>query len=267
MKQQYIYYVKNQSEITQFKKVDYKQLRFICDAPYNWQYGFQDPATPIIEGIINFHHDLIYFIIIIILFVLWILLRTISLFSNTQTYHTNNTNHNTALEIIWTIIPAVILVIIALPSFALLYAIDEIYESELTIKIIGRQWYWVYEPTDESIITTNIGLSLDDDNQYESRIILEDDLLRGQYRLLQVDNTLQLPLNIHTRLLITSGDVLHSWAVPSLGIKIDACPGRLNQINLFVKRSGIYYGQCSEICGIQHSFIPICVEVLNQGGE
>jgi len=237
------------------------------DAPKLWQFGFQDPATPIMEGIINFHYDLIYFIIIIITFVFWILMRTIYLFETQEIfryyhYRTKNITHNTTLEIVWTIVPTIILIIIALPSFALLYAMDEVFEPVYTLKIIGRQWYWVYEPIEAPSLILNNGEDLVA-NQYESRIVLEEDLLYGQYRLLEVDNTMKVPSNVHIQLLITSSDVLHSWAVPSLGIKIDACPGRLNQVQLFIKRPGFYYGQCSEICGIYHSFIPICVEAIS----
>jgi cytochrome c oxidase subunit 2 len=238
------------------------------DSPKPWQMGFQDPATPIMEGIINFHHDLMYFLIIISTFVLWMLLRTIYLFNITRynssinpeasllnEYHRNfkNFTHCTVLEVVWTIIPTLILVLIATPSFALLYAMDEVHNPALTVKIVGHQWYWSYEYT---------YFSEQDIHSYEfdSFMIPEEDLLVGQFRLLEVDNRLVLPVELHIRLLVTAADVLHRWAVPSLGIKIDACPGRLNQVNLFIKREGVFYGQCSELCGINHSFMPIVVQ-------
>ena len=261
-----------------------KQQLIFCDAPTIWQYTFQDPATPIIEGIINFHHDLIFFVIIIIVFILWMILRIVYLFSHNT--NIKNITHNTLLEVIWTIIPTLILIIIAIPSFALLYAIDEIHEPGIILKIIGRQWYWSYEydhvtstirntwiyditspdfihgldPVDEIPILFD-EQEFEIDLEFDSYIILEEDLLIGQLRLLEVDNCINLIPNEHITLLITSSDVLHSWAVPSLGIKIDACPGRLNQVDLYIKREGTYYGQCSEICGINHSFIPIKVQV------
>jgi cytochrome c oxidase subunit 2 len=237
------------------------------DSPKPWQMGFQDPATPIMEGIINFHHDLMYFLIIISTFVLWMLLRTIYLF-NTNRYNSSNPDaallnayhrkfkdftHCTVLEVVWTIIPTLILIIIATPSFALLYAMDEVHNPALTVKIIGHQWYWSYEYTyftDSSI----------HNYEFDSFMIPEEDLIEGQFRLLEVDNRLVLPTELHIRLLITAADVLHSWAVPSLGIKVDACPGRLNQVNVFIKREGVFYGQCSELCGINHSFMPIVVQ-------
>lgn len=222
----------------------------ILDASTPWQISFQDPATPVMEGIINFHNDLMFVIILIIIFVLWLLIRCIYFFSNAKTI--NNIVHGTSIEIIWTITPALILLIIALPSFALLYSIDEIIDPVLTVKVIGHQWYWSYEYTDNM---KNIN--------FDSYMIPTSDLEKGQLRLLEVDNRLVLPVNTHIRLIITSSDVLHSWAVPSLGIKLDACPGRLNQTTLYVKREGVFYGQCSEICGINHGFMPIVVEVVN----
>jgi cytochrome c oxidase subunit 2 len=155
--------------------------------------------------------------------------------------------HSASLEIFWTIIPTLILILIAIPSFSLLYSMDEIRDPEVTIKVIGHQWYWSYE------YFYGATFSLD------SYMLHESELKKGALRLLFVDNPLILPINTEIRLLITSSDVLHSWAVPSFGIKIDAVPGRLNQVSLFIKREGRFYGQCSELCGVNHAFMPISV--------
>jgi heme/copper-type cytochrome/quinol oxidase subunit 2 len=160
--------------------------------------------------------------------------------------------HNTFLEIVWTLIPCVVLLLIAIPSFSLLYAVEDLNIIESTIKVIGNQWYWTYELPGENF-----------EKIFDSILIPEDDLVEGHLRLLEVDERLMLPVEKQLRLFITASDVLHSWAVPSLGIKLDACPGRLNQIALFIKREGVYYGQCSEICGINHGFMPIVVEAVD----
>jgi cytochrome c oxidase subunit 2 len=228
--------------------------------------SFQDPASPIMEGIIDLHNHIFFYLILIFVFVF-----TMFAFIMKQFWHDQisdqtveslelrqdlvsmkNIVHGTQIELIWTIIPSIILAFIAVPSFALLYAMDEMIDPALTIKIIGRQWYWVYEYSDfntyeEPSIT------------FDSYMIPEADLTKGSLRLLEVDNPIYLPTNTHIRLIITANDVLHSWAVPSLGIKTDAVPGRLNQASLFIKREGVYYGQCSELCGVNHGFMPIVV--------
>lgn len=160
--------------------------------------------------------------------------------------------HNTVLEIIWTLIPCLVLLLIAVPSFSLIYAIEDFNVIESTIKIIGNQWFWSYE-----IPGTNF------EKKFDSVVVLEEDLAEGSLRLLEVDNRLKLPIERQLRLFITSTDVLHSFAVPSLAIKLDACPGRLNQIALWIKRTGTYYGQCSEICGIKHAYMPIVIEAVD----
>ena len=227
------------------------------DAPVNWQINFQDPASPIMEGIIDLHHDVMFFLIIIIVVVLWMLTRIIWFFNDAPITknHLLQTTYHTNLEIVWTLIPTFILIAIALPSLALLYAIDEINKPLLTCKVIGRQWYWTYELSD----AIN---GLDNLKELDSVMLDDDSLVLGALRLLEVDYRLVLPVKTHIRVLITSSDVLHSWAIPSLGVKTDACPGRLNQIGLFINRSGVYYGQCSEICGVSHAFMPIVVEAV-----
>nr|AOX48918.1 cytochrome c oxidase subunit 2 [Gelidium crinale f. luxurians] len=228
----------------------------LSDSAENWQLGFQDPATPIMEGIINLHHDLMFFICVVSIFVTWMLFRTLWHFNYHQNKTPSSLSHGTLIEIIWTITPAIILLVIAVPSFSLLYAMDEIISPAITIKTLGHQWYWSYEYSDY----------LNEDGEsilYDSYMIPEEDLEAGQLRLLEVDNRMVIPTNTHVRLIVSAADVLHSWAVPSLGIKCDAIPGRLNQTSLFIKREGVYYGQCSEICGINHGFMPIVVEAVS----
>jgi cytochrome c oxidase subunit 2 len=221
-----------------------------CDVSELWQLNFQDPATPIAEGMIYFHNYLMYFLIIIGIFVLWLLYAAYESNSNVSSRFA----HSSIVEIIWTTLPAVVLVFIAIPSFTLLYSLDELSDPLVTVKIVGHQWYWSYEYSDylskqQSYLNLN----------FDSYMINTNDLTLGSFRLLEVDNRLVLPIKTHIRLLITSSDVLHSWAVPSFGIKVDATPGRLSQASLFIKREGVYYGQCSEICGINHGFMPIVV--------
>jgi len=228
------------------------------DAPIPWQLGFQDPATPIIIGIIHFHNHLIYFLVVIGTFVVWLLYRALVLF-NTKDLNVKPSKftHSTPLEIVWTLTPAVLLLLIAGPSFALLYSIDEVVSPNISLKVIGHQWYWSYEYGDY------INTKTDSSIIFDSYIVAEDDLSLGGLRLLEVDHRVKLPTNQHIRVLVSSADVLHSWAVPSLGIKIDACPGRLNQVSLYLLRKGVFYGQCSEICGVNHGFIPIVVESVD----
>ena len=227
-----------------------------ADIAHEWQLGFQDPSTPIMEGIINLHHDLMFFICVISVFVSWMLGRTLWHFEQKQNPNPSSLTHGTLIEMIWTITPAIILLLIAVPSFSLLYAMDEVISPAITIKTLGHQWYWSYEYSDYTN-TDNESIA------YDSYMIPEEDLEFGQFRLLEVDNRMVVPINTHIRIIVTAADVLHSWAVPSLGIKCDAIPGRLNQISLFVKREGVYYGQCSEICGINHGFMPIVVEAVS----
>jgi len=228
----------------------------IGDVPENWQCLFQDPATPTMEGLINFHHDLTYVLLIVCTMVMWLLTRCIFFFERSKNPKPAKFIHGTTIEIIWTTTPAIILIFIAIPSFALLYSMDEIIDPAMTLKVMGHQWYWSYQYSD--YITEN-DKSLD----FESYMVPEFDLKLGQLRLLEVDNRVVLPTNTHVRVLVTAADVLHSWAIPSLALKLDGCPGRLNQTSMFIKREGVYYGQCSEICGINHGFMPIVVESVS----
>ena len=229
----------------------YRQNIFL-DISEPWQLGFQDPATPVMEGIINFHHDLMFYLILIVVFTSWIVFRCIYFFNEDSNPKAEKFVHGTTIEVIWTITPALILLMIAMPSFALLYSMDEVIDPDMTIHVIGHQWYWSYTYPD-----TMEGLSFD------SYMLETNDLEIGQLRLLEVDNRVVVPTKTHIRLLVTAADVLHCWAIPSLGVKIDACPGRLNQTSMFIKREGVFYGQCSEICGINHGFMPIVIESVS----
>ena len=236
--------------------INYKNLIAYLDVAEPWQIGFQDPATPVMEGIINFHHDLFFFLTIVTVFVCWMLFRIIVLFDEKKNPTPATFVHGSTIEIIWTTIPALILLTVAIPSFALLYSMDEMIAPIITLKVIGSQWYWSYEYSD------NLEFS-EEPLIFDSYMIQENDLEIGQFRLLEVDNRVVVPVNTHIRVLITASDVLHSWAIPSLGVKLDACPGRLNQTSMYIKREGVYYGQCSEICGVNHGFMPIVVDAVS----
>ena len=296
---------------------------------------FQSPATPIMEGIVDLHNYIFFYLILVFVVVGWmflyilynfylipsffvdlfkkyklkiykdsIIINKIFLFfyyflqiktkyglsfeeylnylekyfifnmkENHQDYYfTRKIVEHAGIELVWTIIPSIILVLIAIPSFALLYAMDEIIDPKVTVKAIGYQWFWNYEyaETKEELIfdefTDMLGYNLYRVREYlnyDSVMYNYDDLPFGSRRLLDVDRQMILPTNVHIRLMITGGDVIHSWAVPSLGIKMDAVPGRMNQVGVFIKRPGIFYGQCSELCGINHGFMPIVVKAVD----
>jgi len=229
-------------------------LNKFMDVAEPWQLSFQDSGTKIMEGITNLHNWILFYLIITSIFVSWFLIVIIREFNVSKHPISNKKlKDGTLIEIIWTITPALILITIALPSFKLLYLMDEILDPTITIKAIGRQWYWEYEYNDYKEPEIN----------FESYMIPTDDLQEGQLRLLEVDNRLILPSLISIRVIVTAADVLHSWTIPALGVKIDAIPGRLNQTSLYIKRNGVYYGQCSELCGVQHGFMPIVIKVVN----
>lgn len=234
-----------------------------ADAATDWQLGFQDPATPVMEGIVNFHNDLMIVVVGVGVFVGYIMWVTVQNFNKAANPVPNRIQHGTKLEIIWTLIPAFILMFVAVPSFALLYSVNEIIDPEMTIKAVGHQWYWSYEYSDHC----------NEDGEFinfDSYMIPSEDLSGdsaikgGHLRLLEVDNRVVLPTETHIRVVITSADVLHCWAIPSLGVKLDACPGRLNQTSIYMKRPGVFYGQCSEICGVNHGFMPIVVNAVSR---
>nr|UNI92139.1 cytochrome c oxidase subunit II [Scleropages formosus]UNI92217.1 cytochrome c oxidase subunit II [Scleropages formosus] len=209
------------------------------------QLGFQDAASPGMEELVHFHDHALMVVYLISSFVLYIIVTLV------MTKLTNKHAHDSQeIEIIWTVLPAIILIVVALPSLRILYLMDEINNPHLTVKAFGHQWYWSYEYTDY------------DDLAFDSYMTPTQDLIPGQFRLLEVDHRMVIPTESPIRVLITAEDVLHSWAVPALGIKMDAVPGRLNQTTFMTSRPGIYYGQCSEICGANHSFMPIAVEAV-----
>nr|CAA35256.1 mitochondrial cytochrome oxidase subunit II [Petunia x hybrida]prf//2106323A cytochrome c oxidase:SUBUNIT=II [Petunia x hybrida] len=227
-----------------------------CDAAEPWQLGSQDAATPIMQGITDLHHDVFFFVILILVFVSWILGRALWHFHYKKNPIPQRIVHGTTIEILRTIFPSIIPMFIAIPSFALLYSMDEVVvDPAITIKAIGHQWYRTYEYSDYN--------SSDEQSlTFDSYTIPEDDPELGQSRLLEVDNRVVVPAKSYIRFIVTSADVPDSWAVPSLGVKCDAVPGRLNQTSISVQREGVYYGQCSEICGTNHAFMPIVVEAV-----
>jgi len=215
------------------------------------QIGFQEEASINMIGIRDLHDSIMYYIIIIVSIVTYILIKLmLDMNSNFKSLVNKYLTHSTLVEVIWTFLPALILVFIAIPTFKLLYSLDELLKPLLTLKVIGNQWFWNYSISDFDGININ----------FDSYLIPESDLLLGQLRLLDVDNRVYLPILTPIRIITTSDDVIHSFAIPSLGIKIDAIPGRLNQSSLFLLREGTFFGQCSELCGIQHAYMPIVIE-------
>nr|YP_492543.1 cytochrome c oxidase subunit II [Tritia obsoleta]ABB17318.1 cytochrome c oxidase subunit II [Tritia obsoleta] len=209
------------------------------------QLGFQDAASPLMEELIFFHDHAMMILVMIITLVGYAALALM-----VNKYTCRSLVEGQAIETIWTIIPAFILIFLALPSLRLLYLLDEIGDCSLTVKSIGHQWYWSYEYSDYSNI------------EFDSYMVPTNELQPGDFRLLEVDHRVVLPTETDLRVLVTSADVIHSWTVPSLGVKVDAIPGRLNQLGFFIKYPGVFYGQCSEICGANHSFMPIVVEAV-----
>ena len=222
----------------------------LADQPKQWQFGFQDAASQSMRDIVSFHNNLLLPVIIAIsVFVLFLMIYTCIRFRASKNPVPSKTTHNVAVEVLWTLIPCLILIVMAVPSFKILYKQDTIPKVDLTIKAIGYQWYWGYEYPDENII-------------FESYMIKEDELKENQPRLLTVDNEIVVPVNKVVKVLITANDVLHAWALPSFGVKRDAVPGRINETWFKAEKVGTYYGQCSELCGIQHAFMPITVRVV-----
>jgi len=324
----------NKTSIFKFINILILNLLFLSsiqlEQASNWQFGFQIPAAPAAEGILNFHHDLFLILVIILGIVFWAIYICISMWNSQKAkqpiYYFS---HASILEMIWTIIPAIILTLIAGPSFVLLYSVDEIISALISFKIIGHQWYWSYENISydflfeeleifnaiidsktaseksvgfqgslnkkdeisstlfdkfvlpeivESKVASEKLESLNDfqnfvnknirtsNVSFDSYMVNESELHHRSQRMLKVDNKLYVPIETNLRFLITSSDVLHSWAVPSLGLKLDACPGRLNQTSTYINRPGNFIGQCSEICGVNHGFMPISIGAIDLYG-
>lgn len=232
----------------------------------SWQMGFQDASSTSIESIINFHNDLISILIFITCFVLFILVRTVILFhdQNSNNQNTAQITHHTGLEVAWTVIPTFLVGYIIIISFSLLYSLEELYIPELTIKIIGHQWYWTYETDLVFSYTQNINTVEEEyEVEFDSYMVQDEDLDNINLRLLEVDRLLLFAIQFNFRLNFIGADVIHSWAVPTFGIKTDCLPGRLTQSSLFITREVISYGQCSELCGINHAYIPIGVVAVH----
>ena len=221
-----------------------------ANQPKNWQLGFQDSASQGMTEIVSFHNNILLPVIIAIsVFVLFLMIYVCIRFRASKNPNPSKTTHNVAVEVLWTLIPCLILIVMAVPSFKILYKQDTIPKADVTVKAVGYQWYWGYEYPDENII-------------FESYMIKEDELKENQPRLLTVDNEVVVPVNKVVKVLITANDVLHAWALPSFGVKRDAVPGRINETWFKAEKVGTYYGQCSELCGIQHAFMPITVRVV-----
>lgn len=224
----------------------------LAEQPKNWQLGYQKSVTSVMDDLV-FMHDYILLPIItaISVFVLFLILYAVWKFKASKNPNPTKTSHNTLLEVLWTVIPCLILVVIAIPSFKLLYKQDVIPKADITIKAIGYQWYWGYEYPDQKIA-------------FEASMIETKDLKPGQPRLLATDKHVVVPVNKVVKVLITANDVLHAWALPAFGVKRDAVPGRINETWFKAEKEGIFYGQCSELCGIKHAFMPITVEVVSE---
>ena len=228
-----------------------------CDAPRPWGINFQDSATPQMEGLVELHDNILFYLAIILFSVGWILWSVVRTFANNKSpISYKYVSHGTLIELIWTISPAIFLILIAFPSFKLLYLMDEVTDPALALLAEGHQWYWSYQYPD----------FLNSENEFiefDSYLVPESDLENGALRMLEVDNRVVLPETTHVRFVLTGGDVIHSYACPALGIKCDAYPGRLNQASVLLNREGTFYGQCSEICGILHSSMPIVIESVS----
>jgi cytochrome c oxidase subunit 2 len=220
--------------------------------PTAWQLNFQAPASPVAERIEDLHDLLLFITIAISVFVLALLAYVCIRYRASRSPVPSRRTHNTVLEIAWTAIPVLILVVIAIPSFKLLYFMDRAVNPEMTLKAVGHQWYWSYEYPDNGDFT------------FDAYMIADEDLQEGQLRLFDVDNRIVLPVETDVRLLTTATDVIHSWAVPALGVKLDAVPGKINETWLRINRPGIYYGQCSELCGAYHAFMPVMIEAVSK---
>ena len=219
--------------------------------PEPWQLGFQKSATPVMDNIVWFHDFLLWVIVAITVFVLALLIIVMVKFNARSNPVPSRTTHNTTIEIIWTVVPVAILVAIFLPSIKLLFYQLNTPPAELTVKATGKQWFWSYSYPDNKF-------------EFDSLMVQDKDLKAGQPRLLAVDNEMVVPVNKVVRVLTTGADVIHSFAVPSFGIKIDAVPGRLNETWFKAEREGMYYGQCSQLCGRDHAFMPIAVRVVSE---
>ena len=221
--------------------------------PKDWQLGFSEPATELMSDVIAFHSYILMPIITgISILVLALLLYIAYRYNSNRNQIASSTTHNTVIEVLWTVIPVILLIIIAIPSFRILYTAETIPKADLTIKAIGNQWYWSYEYPDY------------DDFSFDANMLQDEELSDPSLRLLETDTQIVVPVNKVVKLLITSNDVLHAWTIPAFAVKKDAVPGRLNETWFKAEKTGTYYGQCSELCGPKHAFMPINVKVVSQ---
>ena len=224
----------------------------LAQQPADWEVDFQTALSPSMERIVDFNFMVTIIIVIITAFVFalmaWIVIR----YNKKRNPVPSKTTHNTMLEVIWTVVPVIILLIIAVPSFRLLYYTDRVEDADMTLKAIGHQWYWSYEYPDHGDFT------------FDALMLEDDELEEGQPRLLATDEAVVLPVGVKIRLLTTADDVIHSWAIPAFGVKMDSVPGRVNETWFQINREGTYYGQCSELCGTLHGFMPIMIEAVSQ---
>jgi len=221
--------------------------------PHDWQLGLQHPVTPVAEMMYNFHTFLMWVITAISIFVLILLLIVIFRFNEKANPVPAKWSHNTMLEVLWTAIPVLVLVVIAVPSYRLLYFMDRTNEAEMTLKITGNQWYWSYEYPDSEVSFDALALMAE-----------EIDPAKGQHRMFETDEHVVLPVDTNIRILFTATDVIHAWTIPAFGVKLDNMPGRINETWTRVTQPGRYYGQCSELCGVDHSNMPIVVDVVSK---
>jgi cytochrome c oxidase subunit 2 len=219
--------------------------------PTPWQLGLQTSASPVMDDIVWFHDFLVWLIVAIALFVLVLLLVVMVKFNARSNPVPSRTTHNTFIEIVWTVVPVLILVTVAVPSFRLLFYQLKVPAADLTVKVTGKQWFWSYSYPDSKF-------------EFDSLMVQDKDIKPGQLRLLSVDNEMVVPVNKVVKVLVIGADVIHSFSVPSFGIKIDAIPGRINETWFKAEREGMYYGQCSQLCGRDHAFMPIAVHVVSE---
>jgi cytochrome c oxidase subunit 2 len=220
--------------------------------PQPWEIGLQAAATPVMEDVAWFHDFLLWIITAIVLFVLGLLIVVMVRFNARANPVPSRTTHNTAIEVVWTIVPVLILVTIAVPSFRLLFYQMKVPAADVTVKATGKQWFWSYSYPDQKF-------------EFDSLMVQDKDLKPGEPRLLAVDNPMVVPVNKVVRVLVTGADVIHSFSVPSFGVKVDAIPGRVNETWFKAEHEGMYYGQCSQLCGRDHAFMPIAVRVVSEG--
>jgi len=227
-------------------------LPALASEPLPWQLGLQPSASPSAFRIDQFHDMMLWIIFAISIFVLLLLVWVVIRYNSKVNPEPANFTHNVLIEVIWTVVPVVILIIIAIPSFKILYYNDSVENPEMTLKITGRQWYWDYEYPDHDGIA------------FSSYMIADNEITEQQRRMLSTDNIVVLPIDTNIALQITAGDVIHSWTIPAFGVKLDAIPGRLNETWVRIEKPGTYYGQCSELCGKDHSYMPIEVRAVTK---